>query len=56
VAVTDLAVTTSGGSDLSLAVRDSIVANASGGSGISYSGDPRSKDINASGGSDVRRR
>jgi hypothetical protein len=49
-------VQSSGGSDLSLAVRDSIVANASGGSDISYSGDPRSKDINASGGSDVRRR
>ena len=46
----------SGGSDLSIAVRDRIVANASGGSDITYSGEPRSVNVNASGGSDIRRR
>jgi hypothetical protein len=46
----------SGGSDLSIAVRDSLVANASGGSDISYTGDPRSKNINSSGGADIRQR
>jgi putative autotransporter adhesin-like protein len=49
-------VQSSGGSDLSLSVRDSIVANASGGSDISYTGDPRSTNVNSSGGSDIRRR
>ena len=49
-------VQSSGGSDLSLALRDSIVASASGGSDISYSGDPSSANVNSSGGSDVRHR
>ena len=46
----------SGGSDLSIAVRDEIVANASGGSDIRYTGEPRSVNVNASGGGGVSRR
>jgi hypothetical protein len=46
----------SGGSDLAIAVRDSIVGEASGGSDVTYSGDPRTVDVDTSGGSDVRRR
>lgn len=49
-------VRSSGGSDLMIAVRDSIVGSASGGSDVIYSGEPRTVDIDASGGSDVRRR
>jgi hypothetical protein len=49
-------VESSGGSDLSIAVRDAIVANASGGSDISYSGQPTTVKVNASGGGDVRQR
>jgi hypothetical protein len=49
-------VRSSGGSDLMIAVRDSIVGSASGGSDVIYSGEPRTVDVNASGGSDVRRR
>jgi len=49
-------VNSSGGSDLVVAVRDKITGNASGGSDISYSGQPSSVDIDTSGGSDVRRR
>jgi hypothetical protein len=50
------AVHSSGGSDLSIEVRESLVARASGGSDISYSGNPPSVDVNASGGADVRPR
>jgi hypothetical protein len=46
----------SGGSDLEIAVRDSIVGEASGGSDVTYSGEPRTVDVDTSGGSDVRRR
>lgn len=46
----------SGGSDVSITVNDRIVANASGGSDVTYRGDPRSVNVNASGGADVRRR
>jgi hypothetical protein len=46
----------SGGSDIRIEVRESLVAHASGGSDISYSGNPRSVDVNASGGGDVNRR
>jgi hypothetical protein len=46
----------SGGSDLAIAVRDSIVGEASGGSDVTYSGEPRTVDVDTSGGSDVRRR
>ncbi len=46
----------SGGSDLEIAVRDKIVANASGGSDISYTGQPSVVDVNTSGGSEIRRR
>ena len=49
-------VESSGGSDLSIAVRDKIVGNASGGSDIAYSGQPTVVDVNTSGGADVRRR
>ena len=49
-------VNSSGGSDLVVAVRDKITGHASGGSDISYSGQPSSVDIDTSGGSDVRRR
>jgi hypothetical protein len=46
----------SGGADIAIAVRERIVAHASGGSDISYSGDPRSVDVHSSGGGDVHRR
>jgi hypothetical protein len=49
-------VQSSGGSDLSIGVRNRIVANASGGSDVSYSGQPSTVNVNTSGGSDVRRR
>jgi hypothetical protein len=49
-------VNSSGGSDLSIAVRDKIVGNASGGSDVSYTGEPSTVDVNSSGGSDVSRR
>lgn len=54
--VAEANVESSGGSDVSITVSDRIVANASGGSDITYSGDPRTVDVNASGGADVRRR
>ncbi len=54
--VEDADVQSSGGSDLSIAVRDKLVANASGGSDISYSGQPSTVHVNTSGGSGVRRR
>jgi hypothetical protein len=49
-------VQSSGGSDVMIAVRNSIVGSASGGSDVIYSGEPRTVDVDASGGSDVRRR
>jgi hypothetical protein len=49
-------VDSSGGSDVMIAVRSSIVGSASGGSDVVYSGEPRTVDVDASGGSDVRRR
>lgn len=49
-------VNSSGGSDLSIAVRESLVANASGGSDISYTGQPRTVNVNSSGGGEVNRR
>lgn len=49
-------VDSSGGSDVMIAVRNSIVGSASGGSDVIYSGEPRTVDVDASGGSDVRRR
>lgn len=54
--VAEADVHSSGGSDVSLTVSERIVANASGGSDITYGGDPRSVNVNASGGADVRRR
>lgn len=49
-------VQSSGGSDLAIEVREKLVANASGGSDVSYRGEPRTVDINSTGGSDVSRR
>jgi hypothetical protein len=49
-------VDSSGGSDVMIAVRSSIVGSVSGGSDVVYSGEPRTVDVDASGGSDVRRR
>jgi Putative auto-transporter adhesin, head GIN domain len=54
--VDEAEVNSSGGSDLSIAVTDSLTANASGGSDIRYTGQPRSVDVNASGGGGVSRR
>ncbi len=54
--VDDADVQSSGGSDLSIGVRNKIVANASGGSDVSYIGQPGTVNVNTSGGSDVRRR
>ena len=54
--VAEANVESSGGSDVSIAVSERIVGNASGGSDITYSGDPRTVSVNASGGADVRRR
>jgi len=54
--VAEANVQSSGGSDVSINVTERIVANASGGSDITYGGDPRSVNVNASGGADVRRR
>jgi hypothetical protein len=49
-------VQSSGGSDVMITVRNSIVGSASGGSDVIYSGEPRTVDIDASGGSGVHRR
>jgi hypothetical protein len=54
--VDDAEVQSSGGSDISIAVRNKIVANASGGSDISYTGQPGTVNVNTSGGSGVHRR
>ena len=43
-------------SHLTIAVREKIVSNASGGSDISYTGEPSVVTVNTSGGSDVRHR
>jgi hypothetical protein len=49
-------VDSSGGSDISIAVRQRIVAEASGGSDITYSGEPGSVSVNTSGGAEIRHR
>ena len=49
-------VDSSGGSDVSIGVRTSITGHASGGSDISYSGEPGTVNVESSGGGDVRRR
>lgn len=49
-------VESSGGSDVSIAVRNSIVGHASGGSDITYTGQPSSASVEASGGGEVTRR
>ncbi len=49
-------VQSSGGSDLSIGVRNSITGHASGGSDITYAGNPGSVNVDSSGGGDVSRR
>jgi hypothetical protein len=49
-------VESSGGSDLSIGVRNSITGHASGGSDITYSGNPATVSVESSGGGDVTRR
>jgi hypothetical protein len=49
-------VDSSGGSDLRIAVRQKIVADASGGSDITYTGQPASVSVNTSGGAEIRHR
>ena len=49
-------VQSSGGSDIEITVSDSIVARASGGSDITYLGEPSAVDVSSSGGGDVRHR
>lgn len=46
----------SSGSDVKVTASDEIIANASSGADISYSGDPKTKDINESSGGDVHHR
>lgn len=46
----------SGGSDIEINVTRSLVARASGGSDISYGGEPETVDVDSSGGADVTRR
>lgn len=49
-------VESSGGSDLRIAVRQKIVADASGGSDITYTGQPASVSVNTSGGAEIHHR
>jgi len=49
-------VESSGGSDLSIGVRNSIVGHASGGSDVTYTGNPATVNVESSGGGDVTRR
>lgn len=49
-------VESSGGSDLSIGVRNSITGHASGGSDVTYSGNPATVNVESSGGGDVSRR
>jgi hypothetical protein len=49
-------VQSSGGSDLTIAVREKIVGDASGGSDITYTGEPGTVDVDTSGGADVHHR
>ena len=52
----DADVQSSGGSDLAIGVRNRIVGNASGGSDISYTGQPSVVQVNSSGGGGVQGR
>lgn len=54
--VDDVEVHSSGGSDLAVGVRERITGNASGGSDVTYTGNPRTVDVDSSGGSDVHGR
>lgn len=56
LAIKDAELRSSGGSNLNVGVVEELSARASGGSDISYEGDPRVRDIDATGGADVTRR
>ena len=49
-------VQSSGGSDLAIAVREKIVGSASGGSDITYTGQPATVDVDTGGGAEVHHR
>jgi hypothetical protein len=49
-------VESSGGSDLSIGVREKITGNASGGSDITYTGQPATVDVDTGGGAEVHHR
>lgn len=49
-------VQSSGGSDLAIAVREKIVGTASGGSDITYTGQPATVDVDTGGGAEVHHR
>lgn len=50
----DVEVTSSGGADIDVYATNSLKAHASGGSDIRYAGNPATKDIDESGGADVK--
>lgn len=52
----EVRVDSSGGSDISVGVGERLVGSASGGSDVVYSGNPRTIDVDTSGGSDIGRR
>ncbi|HUF72779.1 MAG TPA: head GIN domain-containing protein [Gammaproteobacteria bacterium] len=54
--VRDARVESSGGSDIVIGVEERLSGSASGGSDIVYSGNPRTVDVDTSGGSDLTRR
>ncbi|MBQ8366821.1 MAG: DUF2807 domain-containing protein [Alistipes sp.] len=50
----DVEVTTSGGADVDVYATNSLRARASGGSDVRYGGNPKTKDIDSSGGADIK--
>lgn len=50
----DVEVTTSGGADVDVYATNSLKARASGGSDVRYGGNPKTKDIDSSGGADIK--
>ncbi|MDY6984345.1 MAG: DUF2807 domain-containing protein, partial [Pseudomonadota bacterium] len=56
LAIKEAELRSSGGSTLNVGVIDELQARASGGSNIRYEGDPLVRDIDESGGANVRRR
>lgn len=53
---TDVTIQSSGGSDALLTVTDRLAATTSGGSNLTYMGNPQTVEVNATGGSDINRR